>query len=611
MFHYLVIKKFNKLKSLCLSLIIFITASVIFCYKILIHINYWGGRDWDQFTFWNAVARNTILKYHQFPLWNPYANGGNVLLAHPHSCFLSPFYIFVLLFGPVIGLKIEIILHFIIGMWGMFLLVRYHKIDNISSYASSFIYMLGSIYCLHISEGHMEWLPMAFVPWLLLYYLKSLEHKKYIIVSIFFLALILLAGSVDVFNITVCISVVYAAFKSIQENNFKLLKNLLLIFIGTFILCSIKLLPMLEFLLEYPRLTIEKDGVNFQLLCKILLNRNQVFFDYLTLTRGQEVLGLKYRWHEYGAYVGIVPLGFAFIGMIAYFKKRWPLILTGIVFLLIALGSKSPVNLWKVLHYFPVYNSLHIPSRFILGFVFCFSILSGMGMSYLREFFERNTFFKKVYLYKLFLFSIILFIFFDLYRANTPIFKNICWLPPNRIEENQTFAQRYDITIYNNMAHSNMYPAFLSNSGVLDAYEVIHVNRGHVLTVFDPEYKGEMYLDKGKGSVSIISFSPNKIVADVHATEPDTLIVNQNYYKGWRVVGARSKIVKSFNGLISCVIQPGNYRATFYYLPTSFLVGFFITSITSICIVAYYYRRRFKKKKTLNNVFKIGRGIFN
>jgi len=213
---------------------LFIVIAVVYTLPILKNFTYWGQMDWDQFTFWNAVPRETFLTHFQFPLWNPYSNGGNVLLAHPHSPFLSPMYLFVLFFGPVIGLKLEIIIHLIIGLLGMFKLSRYLKLDQCPAYLSSFVFMLNSMYALHLTEGHAEWLPMAFVPWAFLYYLKSMDHFKNVIGVIIFLSLMILAGSVDVFTIFILFLPIYALCQIVQSRNFVPLKILSMAFMGVF-----------------------------------------------------------------------------------------------------------------------------------------------------------------------------------------------------------------------------------------------------------------------------------------------------------------------------------------------------------------------------------------
>ena len=158
--------------------VIFFIASIIYAFPVLENISYWGTADWDLFTFWNAVPRDTILRFHQFPFWNPYVNGGNPMLAHPDSPFLSPLYIFVLLFGPLIGIKIQIFVHLFIGLTGMFYLSRNLNLSPKASYLTSFIFMFNSTYALHLSEGHAEWLAMAFVPWVFLFFIKSFEQFR-------------------------------------------------------------------------------------------------------------------------------------------------------------------------------------------------------------------------------------------------------------------------------------------------------------------------------------------------------------------------------------------------------------------------------------------------
>ena len=84
---------FEILKKHFVALGIFSLLSVVFCAPILHDIYMWGIHDWDQHFFYNAVPRKSLLKYHQFPLWNPYYCGGNVMLANPQSAFLSPLFI--------------------------------------------------------------------------------------------------------------------------------------------------------------------------------------------------------------------------------------------------------------------------------------------------------------------------------------------------------------------------------------------------------------------------------------------------------------------------------------------------------------------------------------
>jgi len=592
-----------KKKNLIPELLLFSTVSLIYAYPILENISYWGQMDWDQFTYWNAVPREIMLNFHQFPLWTPYTNGGNVLLAHPQSPFLSPFYIFVMVFGPILGLKIEIIVHLFIGLLGMYHLANHLKLSRNAAYLSSFVFMLSSLYVLHLTEGHTEWLAMAFIPWVFLYFLKSLNNSRRMLGAVFFLALILLNGSIDVFAIFVFFISVYALLKAFQLRRVIPLQILSFIFLGTFLLCAVKLIPMLEFLHQNPRLTDELSGTKFSVLTTMLLGRNQAFLDvhYLSWMEISK-MGLDEQWHEYGAYIGIIPLLLFFCGAITRWKEYWPLILTGLISLLIALGEKSPVNVWGVLHTFPIYNSLTTPSRFILGFVFSAALLSGFGLSAMERLISKIKNKNRIDWAHGLSLLIVFFVVCDLWVVNSPIFKNAFRIRPVKITTNETFQQRFnDFNFHKkerfnsheyDTSYSSMYPIFLSNSGILEAYEVVNVIKGNVRSISDSGYRGEAYLHNSHGGVFMKYFSPNKIIVEAHVKSPDTLILNQNYYNGWKVkIDDKLRSAESYRGLIATRVQAGNHKVIFYYAPLSFLIGLLV-SVSFILTVAIYYLKR-------------------
>src|SRR3989338_8620700 len=565
---------------------LFCGASVIYCLPVLRNIIFWGQMDWDQFTFWNAVPRDTILRYHQFPLWNPYVNGGNVLLAHPHSMFLSPFYIFVLIFGPVLGLKIQIVIHLMIGLLGMYLLAKYLKLSPHASYLASFVFMLNSHYALHLTEGHTEWLVMAFIPWIFMYLLKGLEEPRQAFKAIIFLALILLNGSPHIFAVIVIFLVVYALGKACQFRKTTPLKILGLIFLGTFSLCAIKLFPMIEFLWHYPRLANDSSGTAPAILLKMFLGRDQVALDFLSWSECRK-MGLSYEWHEYGAYVGIIPLGLLLVGAVYQFRNQWPLIITCLISLLIALGSASPVNYWEILRRLPVLDSVSAPSRFILGFLFLGAVLSGYGLDLMEKYMSGLKGGKWKNGAKFLSIIIIAFVVFDLWQVNSPIFKNAFRISPLKISRHDRFAQRYEYINFHEenkfvnfigeeTSHSSQYPIFLSNSGILESYEVVQIKQGDVRISSDPGYRGEVYLADSNQEVFIKSFSPNRIVVDFTAEDADTLVVNQNYYTGWKVKkGLITVPAVPYKGLIATPVLPGHHNIIFYYMPLSFFMGFF------------------------------------
>src|SRR3989338_6407194 len=110
------IKKFLEKYRILLAISIFAIVCFIYYLPYLTNLDKLGYYDWEFHSLFAAAPRESILKYNQFPLWNPYYCGGFPLLAHPESAFLSPFYLLIVLFGAVWGVKLNIFIHTMIGM---------------------------------------------------------------------------------------------------------------------------------------------------------------------------------------------------------------------------------------------------------------------------------------------------------------------------------------------------------------------------------------------------------------------------------------------------------------------------------------------------------------
>jgi hypothetical protein len=564
--------------------------TVIFLSPVIEDFSFWGQMDWDQFVSWNAIPRDTLLRYGQFPLWNPYVNGGNVLLAHPHSPFLSPFYVFVLVFGAYPGLKIQIFVYFFLGLVGMYSLARFYDLGFRAACFSSIVYMLSAVFALHLTEGHTEWLVMSFVPWLFYFYQKSLHRLKDLYYAIIVLCLILLNGSVDVFSITLAFLFIYSFLKSFQLSTLRPLKNMITIAGATACLCAVKLLPMLEFLRQFPRHIYDNTGTPWAIVAKIFLYRGHIEYDLFFQEQIQETLGIHYLWHEYGAYMGLIPLGLALLGMIKMFKTKWPLVLSGIIFLFIAMGRHAPVNCWQILHCFPFWDSQKVPSRYILGFLFVGSIMAGFAFHSLERW-MMNLAKNKNRLLNYVPTIILLIVFTDLYLVNHPIFENAFSVKPLVVSREDSFVQRFrkEILFRDWKSRSSIYPIFLSNSGILDAYEVVQIEKKGVRALWEEGYRGEAFLLGGAGQADVVSFSPNTVRIKTSAENPDKLVMNQNYYTGWNVrKNGRSYPAEPYDGMVSTPIPAGASDIEFYYLPQSFLIGLTVSLVSIVFISSCY-----------------------
>ncbi|MFH1848945.1 MAG: hypothetical protein ABH879_02040 [archaeon] len=565
-------------------LLIFLSLSAIFVSPVFLNIRSWGRGDWDYLEFMTEVPRRTILEYHQMPLWNPYYCGGNLMLANPQSAFLSPLFALIVMFGTVYGLKLLILIHMIIGLMGMYMLSRELKLSPFSSYLPPVVFMLSALYPLHVAEGHDSFFSMAFIPFIFLYYLKAQKRTKYAILPAGFLALMLFSGSYMLLPPVFLFLGTYSVIEAIRVKKMKPVMVLAII-LGAFILLSaIKLFPMVMLLSDYPRkvpyeqtmhvIGPDADHVGLKFLYGSLLKRGYAINN--RLFPGQ-------RWGpwEYGAYVGVIPLLLFILAM--YSRKRIALSISAALFLLISMAELSPVNIWLVLHKVPLFGSIRTPSRFIVMFVFCLAILAGTFLSRIEK--KRGWFSRAALI-------LIVIVAADLVLANRPFFSDAFIAEPVIAKKNPFFQYEQPLSFAIYAPYSTLYPSLIANRGITNCYEPLHLKTYAAPAYLingkaNPEYRGEAYLSESGGWVRDNYFSPNRVSVDLRVSGPDMLVINQNYYPGWRAGGYD---VVSHNGLVAVEVQPDDSKVELYFMPADFVAGATVT-IISIAGLALLWRR--------------------
>ena len=77
------------------------------CAPLFVHPNGVGHYDWDQHLFYYASVLKSVIEYGQWPFWNPWYCGGNVLWQNPQVALLSPAYPLALIFSLPLAMKLE------------------------------------------------------------------------------------------------------------------------------------------------------------------------------------------------------------------------------------------------------------------------------------------------------------------------------------------------------------------------------------------------------------------------------------------------------------------------------------------------------------------------
>ena len=555
--------------------------SVVFCWGFLGDMTLIGPGDWDQHLFYHGAPARIIASFKQFPLWNPYYCGGAPLLANPQSPFLSPFILLPVLFGAVTGLKLSIILHLFLGLVGMQLLSERLNIKGFASVLPGVIFFFSGVFVLHLTEGHSTWLPMAYIPWVFLFYLRSVEISfRNLAVTSAFIALMLFEGAVLLTLYTVLFLAVYSLINSIEKRSARSLACFVLTLGLFFLFSAVKLLPMLELMSEFPRVVSDATSMDLEILYSALLGFDQ--------SHSLVVKGMNYGWWEYSAYVGPIAL---LLYLASFFKKgHLALKLSGLVFLLISLGSFHYLSPWEMLTKFPVFSEQRVSPRYIVFFIFSVAILAGTALSRISERYaegEADTLIKKEGA----AIVVILLVTINLFMVTSVVFSGAFkFALPESAGKAEPFTQHYLTPATHGYGPSSaMYPALLRGEGAKNCYETVASGR-KATALEDARYRGEYYLLGFGGSVEQSLWSPGRLAFEVDLKEADILVVNQNFHGGWK----SDKGVLNHNGLLAVELDEGKGKVELRYMPGSFVIGVLLSvlSIIGALVLALFCRGR-------------------
>jgi hypothetical protein len=546
--------------------------TLVFLQPFFTDINKLGINDWDSYCIFDETARTTLLEYGQFPLWNPYVNGGRPYFGHPHATFLRPTFLFSLIFGCAAGLKIEMLFLVALGMIGMFLLSKHYKLSAMSGILMAAIFGLNGYFALHITEGHVDFPQLAFLPYIFLFFLKS-EEPKYLIWGSILLAVTILGAPPNHGLIFIALFLgLFSLFHSIKTKSVRPLISAALIICVAAGLGAVRLIPEKAYLNEHPRYADTKgEMTSLKGLYHELADRNQPM-------RIKHFTEQKWDWHEYGAYIGILPLLLFLSGAAILYKKEWPLIASGIFSLILSMGDFAIYAPWNIIHYFEPFSFMRIPSRVIILFIFSAAIIAGMSTDY----FLNNTKLKKTA--GVIGAILILAVIVDLISVSRLSIPTAFQQPPIDIPTRSSFLQTRDTQNLIKGANNDIYLNILSNNGTLNWYDPIN-HPVSAKAAGEEGYLGEIYLANGENA-TYSYWSPNKLIAEFATNSNTTLVINQNFDPDWK---ARGKKIENFNGLLAVKVTPSESISEFRYMPASFILGSIISS-GFIILILFSYR---------------------
>ncbi|MEI6123252.1 MAG: hypothetical protein WCQ95_06435 [Bacteroidota bacterium] len=517
-------------------------------------------RDWGYFNGLSLVVHSSVWHYHVFPIHNPWILGGTDILANPQSRVFSPFMLYDVLFTAPYANLFALITLAIVGSFGFYQLACYLKVSKNMAVLGSIFFLHTTWFTLHFSEGHITFgsfllLALAF------YFILRIQETNFKIYYALLNAFYLLDGAIYAFIFNNLLLIAAILFCTHQLRPLRFVKSLLvqwktvLLSITIFLcLASAKLLPFLW--LHQSRVPIlEFISVPLKYLVHCLFNP---FQDMQKLIPG---INISIGFHEVGVYVGILATLLVVAYLIRVRKTQHiPYLLLLGFFFWVASGFLATTNPWLLFQKIPVVNNAHVQTRlFIISFLI-FALLLTFALDYFRTRF-RSLFFWPV---------VVFLVVESLFVSNYPFYRVYSF--DSSTCPTATFGQMISsTTIQKTVTNASLdwgfefQHYFNTNTGAKITLEPA-ATQGDIKTVADTDYRGEIYVSKGRGKVQLLSYTPGKICINYALDTLSEIELNTNYLLGWKTNNKNIKITQN-RGLLT--LTPSNLvgQAELVYQP--------------------------------------------
>lgn len=337
-----------------------------------------GFGDWQMVHHNWEVGRVAVERYGEWPLFDPYHCGGVSMVGNPESQVFAPLFLLSFLVGTTIATKLLLVVHTAVALLGMLLYAR-RVLDASwpSSLLAGVVFAGSGFFAWHGAGGHATFVSFAFLPLLHLALREGETRLAPMIGAAALLALTIAEGGTYPYPymlVSLAIATVVRAIASPADGvrSFRALVAITALSIG---FAAFRLVPIVATLERLPRTIGSIDSTPLDELWMMLTARDHDW----------RVPGHEFVWPEYATYVGIPTLLLAGLGVVRGGNRRVrPLVLTQLAMLvaiaLLVAGNASRSHPWPLLRMLPVFDSLRVPSRFLVVLTFHVGALAAIGL---------------------------------------------------------------------------------------------------------------------------------------------------------------------------------------------------------------------------------------
>jgi hypothetical protein len=532
--------------------------------------------DRDLFMHLRWVPYYTLTHFHQLPFWNPYKCGGMPMIGNPESSIVTPFLLPYLVFGLVPGVLMEIYLHLALLFAGGYALGKEFGFVPTASIVLAAVFPSSSWLSLHIAAGHLNFLSIAYIPWILALLLVSCRTQRWYPAMLggLLCGLTLTEGNYG-FVFAAMLVAILAVAHCLGHLSVRPLAAGMVIGIFALAFSALKLVPTAELLNIHPR----DWGLSFHTWWGILVS---------LFSRDQDIgrpAIASFFFSEYGGYLGPPFCMLALVGIFGAWRKSVPWLAGAFLFLMMYRGDTGPNALTMWLRLLPLAGNIGLCGRWVIPLVFCVGVLAALGTQFLCE--RWGNWGARIA-------TVLLVVgLIDAWLVCAPNYRYLLvtseFPPP---PPSPTFRQ------YWGQQGRGMIVASKANMGALNCFGCGYTfPRGNVLGYNEPGYRGEFYL-LGAGDIQQLEWTPNRLKYEVNVPTASSVVVNQNMYPGWTLARGTGAVY-AYHELLSVSVPAGHQEIELIYRPRHIIWAFLTSALAIVVLIATWLsENRIKESAT-------------
>lgn len=545
-----------------------------------------GFHDWDTSTAFRYLVPLSLLRYGEFPSFNPYHCGGYPLWGYVEGAtnLVSPWFPVYALTPVNVAIRLEAAGMGLLGAFGAFAVAGRFTRSFGARLLVAALWAVNGRWGLQTAAGHTWHLAYAWLPWCLFFYERARQEdarlREYVGAGVCF-AMLVYAGGIYPLPHTVLALMLYACALAVGERRLRPLTCLALCGAIAIGLAAPKLLPLLETFSVDPRVIVSRERFDLGPLLTALTHPDQPFYARPAAVR-------PYGWHEWGMYISWYGVALLLMGLAVRGIRERALKVVGVVLGVLGLGAFHEYAPWTLLHDAPVFRSQHVPSRFLYPAVLFLALCMASGLGRLIH--KRR---RKMPWLDLSVAVLAALLAVDIAKVAQQPMKNAMWMEaPKGISHDRPFSHRTHAPI-NYVRRDWAAPMLLSmagNIGVIDCYGVPRSRDVGALASDDDRYRGLAYLVPDQGTAVVREWSPSRALIDVDgAADGAMLVYNMNHWQGW---SSDAGEVVSYQHAVAVKLDKQSGPVELAYVPPGLYRGIALFTLTVLGLVVVWRRTR-------------------